>query len=423
MPAPSANWTMVTLRWNFVNLDGSKPAGSVKITPYTSRFRVTGVSSDTLVLNGPITAPLVNGAVTVSVPATDDPDTDPTGFTYEITEIITGVKPNVSYHIEVPSSMSATGIDVAEVAPVSSSVGLPVSLVTRSEFDALSDAVDDLESSGGGAVDSVNGSTGVVVLDADDIADTASKKIMTSAERTKLTSVATGATANSSDATLLARANHTGTQSSSTISDFTEAAQDAIAALLASGTGITLSYNDVANTLTVTNSGGGGGLDAEAVRDAIGVAMVGAGLISITVNDGADTITVSTTATANDTDANLKARANHTGVQAISTVTGLQTALDGKIDETSAGYIGFAALHPGGVITVRKDPSTGFWPTSYNSDGTPSYTSGTSSTGVRPTSRADIFVHWKGAAPFPPVVTSGAAGVRDNLDIMFEEIP
>lgn len=35
-------------------------------------------------------------------------------------------------------------------------------------------------------------------------------------------------------------------------------------------------------------------------------------------------------ATANDTDANLKNRANHTGTQAISTVSGLQTALDTK---------------------------------------------------------------------------------------------
>lgn len=39
---------------------------------------------------------------------------------------------------------------------------------------------------------------------------------------------------------------------------------------------------------------------------------------------------IATAATANDTDANLKNRANHTGAQAISTITGLQTALDGK---------------------------------------------------------------------------------------------
>ena len=46
---------------------------------------------------------------------------------------------------------------------------------------------------------------------------------MTGADKTKLDGVATGATANSSDATLLARANHTGTQLASTISDFNTA--------------------------------------------------------------------------------------------------------------------------------------------------------------------------------------------------------
>jgi hypothetical protein len=41
--------------------------------------------------------------------------------------------------------------------------------------------------------------------------------LLTSADKTKLDGIATGATANSSDATLLARANHTGTQAGSTI--------------------------------------------------------------------------------------------------------------------------------------------------------------------------------------------------------------
>lgn len=43
---------------------------------------------------------------------------------------------------------------------------------------------------------------------------------MSGADKTKLNGIATGATANSADATLLARANHTGTQLASTISDF-----------------------------------------------------------------------------------------------------------------------------------------------------------------------------------------------------------
>lgn len=41
-------------------------------------------------------------------------------------------------------------------------------------------------------------------------------------------------------------------------------------------------------------------------------------------------------ATANDTDINLKNRANHTGEQAITTVTGLQSALDGKQNAITA---------------------------------------------------------------------------------------
>jgi hypothetical protein len=113
---------------------------------------------------------------------------------------------------------------------------------------------------------------------------------------------------------------------SASVTDFTEAAQDAIAALLAGASGVSLSYNDAGNTLTITGPGTAG-LDAEAVRDAIGVALVGTGLITVTVNDALDTITLSTTATANATDAALRDRTTHTGAQATSTVTGLDAAL------------------------------------------------------------------------------------------------
>jgi hypothetical protein len=72
-----------------------------------------------------------------------------------------------------------------------------------------------------GEVISVNGKDGDVVLTTDDISDSASlKKYTTEAEKTKLSGIEDNATANSSDATLLDRANHTGTQAASTISDF-----------------------------------------------------------------------------------------------------------------------------------------------------------------------------------------------------------
>lgn len=68
----------------------------------------------------------------------------------------------------------------------------------------------------------------------DNMVEGTSTKILTATERMKLTGIASGATANSADATLLARANHTGTQTASTISDFSTAADARITAAIGS---------------------------------------------------------------------------------------------------------------------------------------------------------------------------------------------
>lgn len=81
-----------------------------------------------------------------------------------------------------------------------------------------------------------------------------------SAMKTKLDGIATGATANSPDATLLARSNHTGTQAASTISDLTEVTQDVVGAMIVAGTNVSVSYDDVAGTLTISATGGGSGM-------------------------------------------------------------------------------------------------------------------------------------------------------------------
>ena len=127
----------------------------------------------------------------------------------------------------------------------------------------------------------------------------------------------------------------------SSISGLTEYIQDAVAAMLAEGANISLSYDDAGDELTISASAGGGS-DPEAIRDTIGAALIGLGLINVTVNDALDTITISTTATANSTDAELRDRGAHTGEQPIATVTGLQAALDAKASTTalSAGLAG-----------------------------------------------------------------------------------
>jgi hypothetical protein len=100
----------------------------------------------------------------------------------------------------------------------------------NAERDAINDlqtTVDGLEAGGGsydaaGAADAARAfaiqrvnHTGTQT--ADTVTDGTTNKAFLATERTKLAGVATGATANSPDATLLARANHTGTQAASTV--------------------------------------------------------------------------------------------------------------------------------------------------------------------------------------------------------------
>lgn len=83
--------------------------------------------------------------------------------------------------------------------------------------------------------------------------------VMTAAEQVKLAGVQAGATANDTDANLKNRANHTGTQLANTISDFAETVDDRVASLLVAGSNITLTYNDVANSLTIAAASSGTG--------------------------------------------------------------------------------------------------------------------------------------------------------------------
>lgn len=82
---------------------------------------------------------------------------------------------------------------------------------------------------GGGNADTLDSQDGTYYLaranhtgtqSADTLTDGTTNHVFTAADDTKLAGIATGATANSADATLLARANHTGTQLASTISNF-----------------------------------------------------------------------------------------------------------------------------------------------------------------------------------------------------------
>jgi hypothetical protein len=117
---------------------------------------------------------------------------------------------------------------------------------------------------GGGAVDSVNGQTGVVVLDADDISDAATiNKFTTAANLSKLAGIQPGAEVNvnadwnavSGDAQILNKPT-LGTAAAANTTDFATAAQGALAdgALQPDDIGVTVqAFGDYATNTALTN--------------------------------------------------------------------------------------------------------------------------------------------------------------------------
>lgn len=297
-------------------IDASATPNPVVITPVP----IKGV----LNVDGYLCTPLADGsagAEGIWLMATDDPDLNPTDLQYIVSYALTdpaGKKvPVPSHTLALPTD---TTIDLALIISPAEAPAIGISAALAAAAAAAA--------SSASSVKGLVAGSGIIIDDSDPQHPEVSTGGGSAVSMSDITEASTADRQ---------RSNHTGTQTSSTISDLTEAVQDAVAALLSGTSGVTLSYNDAANTLTITGSGAAG-LDAEGVRDAIGIAIVGTGVISIAVNDAADTITISSTATANDTDANLKNRANHTGTQAISTITGLQSTIDANTAAATAGF-------------------------------------------------------------------------------------
>lgn len=119
--------------------------------------------------------------------------------------------------------------------------------------------------------------------------------IFPAADKTKLDGIATGATANDTDANLRARSSHTGTQTASTISDFNASARTQVEGTLVAGANITLTPagSGASRTITIAAAGGGGGggtvtsvgfTTTDSSLSVTGSPVTTSGTISVTLN-------------------------------------------------------------------------------------------------------------------------------------------
>lgn len=158
-------------------------------------------------------------AIFTGFPASDDPDISQRGWTVGVEEALTGasgrkyaIQPLLS-QLETP--IPGINLGMVEVPPGSPTVPAPVYAKGVAGGIAALDADGDVVDALGEKV------SGGLPEDATlaDLAESPTVKYFTSSEKLKLSGVASGATANDTDANLKSRANHTGSQAISTVTN------------------------------------------------------------------------------------------------------------------------------------------------------------------------------------------------------------
>lgn len=133
---PSPDWNGVLLRWKGRLLDGSPAAGRLVITSDAARFLDDDEVQSESIISVPLVVPIVNGYAEIEVPATDDPDIIPNGFTYTIVEELTKGQGRTLV-TDAPLAKAVDGIDLNRLIDIDPSPGTPLPPITRAELDAL----------------------------------------------------------------------------------------------------------------------------------------------------------------------------------------------------------------------------------------------------------------------------------------------
>jgi hypothetical protein len=120
--------------------------------------------------------------------------------------------------------------------------------------------------------------------------------------------------------------------------------------------------------------------------------------------------TVASGATANDTDANLRARASHTGTQAASTISDFNTAADSRVTAGIATHVGLADPHPGYALDADVTAAQAFAAARANH------------TGTQTASTISDFTAASKAAAVQDAISNGITDVAPSQNAVFDAL-
>ncbi len=141
------NWNIINVVGTYVDLSGNPMSGSVQFTPNITVLEAKDPVFKQIIVMLSVTATLdAAGHFSVNLPASDDLDINPNGWTYTVVETMGTF--NNTYSITVPVS-TVGSLDLASIAPAVSSSGLS-SYTLLTTTNALATRVSTLEANPAG---------------------------------------------------------------------------------------------------------------------------------------------------------------------------------------------------------------------------------------------------------------------------------
>lgn len=339
----------VTITSQYLLMDGTALRGTVTFSPSVS-YLVDATQNQTLFAK-PYVATLngTTGIFSIAIPVNTDPDLAPVNWTWQVQENLSlpsgASVPGRTFSISIPVERVGQTVKLNEFAPAVPSQGT-VSFVLQSQVGAVGGPAGPL-TSGGKVPTSQVPAIAHTHVDADLPAGIARDTEVDAAIATRAPLSHAHVDADlpvgiARDAEVAAAVDvHLTTVPHLT----TENLDDRIANLLVAGTNITLTYDDVANTLTIASTATGG-LTQEQAEDIVGALIQDNSVMDFTYDDAAGSLVatikpgvVTSTMLAGSIPLSKLAtdplsRTNHTGTQVASTISDFSEAVDDRIANT-----------------------------------------------------------------------------------------